>query len=164
MRNRRRKILLKPFLQLQFGLYSVLPFSVALVYILYTLWIRVRYILLETGVDQDALLHVREQGLEASLNVFLALVFFTFCNMLVSTVLTFRLVGPTIAFRRHLRALIAGDYNVRTKLRRNDAFREVARDLNKLSAVLEARDKGVEAQELIDQDSTIDSGEDSYEE
>jgi len=48
-------------------------------------------------------------------------------------------VGPTVAFRRHLRALAAGDYSARTYLRPHDAFQEVADELNALSRALETR-------------------------
>jgi methyl-accepting chemotaxis protein len=61
----------------------------------------------------------------------------------VSVVYAHRLVGPTVAMRRHIEALKNGDYSVRTVLRRKDAFAEVARDLNELAEILEgARLKG----------------------
>lgn len=61
---------------------------------------------------------------------------FILVNLALSVYLTHKLVGPTIAFRRHIRALAAGDYQARTSLRAGDAFGEVADELNALSAKL----------------------------
>jgi nitrate/nitrite-specific signal transduction histidine kinase len=60
-------------------------------------------------------------------------VIFVVVSLLTSIYFTHRLVGPTVAFRRHIDALIAGDYKVKTTLRNHDAFTEVAESLNKLS-------------------------------
>ena len=56
----------------------------------------------------------------------------------VSVVYLHRLVGPMVAFRRHLEALKNGDYSSRVQLRRKDAFEDVAEDLNELAQILEA--------------------------
>ncbi len=51
---------------------------------------------------------------------------------------THRLVGPSVAFRRHLYALRHGDYGERVSLRRGgSAFRDVARGLNLLAEQLQ---------------------------
>jgi signal transduction histidine kinase len=57
----------------------------------------------------------------------------------ISIVFTHRLIGPTIAFRRHIRALTEGKYQSRVVLRKGDAFIEVADDLNKLAETLEKK-------------------------
>lgn len=44
-----------------------------------------------------------------------------------------RLVGPVVAFRRMLAALLAGDLGARVQLRRGSAFHELADDLNALA-------------------------------
>ena len=44
-----------------------------------------------------------------------------------------RFVGPVIAFRRMLAALLAGDASARVQLRRGSAFVELAEDLNALA-------------------------------
>ena len=44
-----------------------------------------------------------------------------------------RLIGPVIAFRRMLAALMAGDASARVQLRRDSAFGELADDLNALA-------------------------------
>lgn len=58
---------------------------------------------------------------------------FVVVSLVSSIYFTHRLVGPTVAFRRHIEALIAGDYKVKTTLRARDAFTEVADSLNQLS-------------------------------
>lgn len=65
--------------------------------------------------------------------VLAASVGFVLVNLLASIYVTHRLVGPTVAFRRHIRGLLDGNFDVKTKLRRGDAFGEVAEDLNRLS-------------------------------
>ncbi len=52
-----------------------------------------------------------------------------------------RLLGPTVALERHVRALKLGDYDTRLKLRSGDhAYNEVARHLNELAERLAERD------------------------
>ena len=51
---------------------------------------------------------------------------------------THQLVGPTVAFRRHIAALRRGDYSARIALRSRDTvFRDVATQLNELAAQLQ---------------------------
>jgi methyl-accepting chemotaxis protein len=57
----------------------------------------------------------------------------------LSVVYLHRLVGSTIAFSRHVRALRNGEYSSRIKLRKNDAFWELAQDMNDLAASLECK-------------------------
>jgi methyl-accepting chemotaxis protein len=59
----------------------------------------------------------------------------------VAVVLTHRMVGPMVAIRRHIEALKQGDLSARVRLRKRDAFKDVARDLNELAEALEEREK-----------------------
>ena len=72
----------------------------------------------------------------------LALLLFFLSNIATSVFYTHKLVGPTIAFRRHIEELTNGNYTAKTTLRKLDAFREVADDLNILSERLEEKSKG----------------------
>ncbi len=56
--------------------------------------------------------------------------------LVVSVVYVHRMVGPMVAFRRHLEALKNGDYGSRVNLRKNDAFMELQDDLNELAEIL----------------------------
>jgi signal transduction histidine kinase len=69
------------------------------------------------------------------------LIFYVLTNMGVTIIFTHKLVGPTVAFRRHIRMLTEGRYDYRTTLRKGDAFQEVADDLNHLSAHLSGKSK-----------------------
>jgi hypothetical protein len=56
-----------------------------------------------------------------------------------------RLVGPVVAFRRMLAALLAGDDSARVRLRRSSAFHELADDLNALAEQLSEKDAAPQA-------------------
>jgi methyl-accepting chemotaxis protein len=66
----------------------------------------------------------------------------------VAIVFLHRLVGPTVALRRQVEALKNGDSSARVTLRRNDAFSELADDLNELAALLEQGDKPEQSRRL----------------
>lgn len=50
---------------------------------------------------------------------------------------THRMVGPTVAFKRHITNLIKGNYDSKIKLRNGDAFEDVAELLNELGDCLQ---------------------------
>ena len=54
---------------------------------------------------------------------------------------THKMVGPMVAFRRQVQALIGGDYSARVKLRKRDAFQGLSDDLNELAECLEGQEK-----------------------
>ena len=64
---------------------------------------------------------------------------FVLLNLCASIYFTHKMVGPTVAFRRHIAALKEGRYDAKIKLRRGDAFNEVASALNELSDVLHSK-------------------------
>lgn len=148
-RPRRKQVLLQPLLQTKLGLYSMLlslAFSAAVLGVLHAQWSRLRT-WLEWTTQVDGLIDSELASQGSGTLVWLAILILIFFvgNVMISVLATHRLVGPTIAFRRHLESLIAGDYSARTELRSNDAFREVADDLNRLSAALEERHGGGES-------------------
>jgi nitrogen fixation/metabolism regulation signal transduction histidine kinase len=57
-------------------------------------------------------------------------------NVAVTVLYTHRIVGPAVAFRRHVRDLIEGRYDAKLKLRPNDDFAQLASDLNELSETM----------------------------
>ena len=57
----------------------------------------------------------------------------------LSVIYVKRLVGPTVAFRRHVESLKNGNYQARVRLRDNDAFTDLADDLNELAGLLEEK-------------------------
>jgi len=54
---------------------------------------------------------------------------------------THRLVGPMVAFRRHIRSLREGNYTHRTQLRESDNFVGFAEELNALSEHMSGKGK-----------------------
>lgn len=52
-----------------------------------------------------------------------------------------RLLGPIVAFRRHIEALKNGDYGARVQLRKGDPFTDVADDMNDLTTILRTNEK-----------------------
>jgi methyl-accepting chemotaxis protein len=61
--------------------------------------------------------------------------------LVVSVVHSHRMVGPSVALRRHVEALKNGDFSARVALRRKDAFGDLAEDLNELAMLLEYGEK-----------------------
>jgi len=66
---------------------------------------------------------------------------YTLAVLTVCIVYVHRMVGPIVPFRRHIEALKNGDFSSRVKLRRGDAFEDVASDLNELAELLAEQEK-----------------------
>jgi hypothetical protein len=142
-RNQRdlRNYLLEPSVQIRPGIYAIVLgtlFVVGCLGVLYAGYVRVLPQLLDLTEEKDAVqAAIAGSFRQTSLYLLLLSVLFMVCTVAVSVVYTHRLVGPTYAFRRHLRSLRLGHYEVRTILRKDDAFADVAQDLNDLAAHLE---------------------------
>jgi hypothetical protein len=135
-----RNFILQPFLQVRLGLYSILLsmfFMLAIAGVLYLNLAKFSEIILQlTGVEEEVR-DLLNQYTGPTIVQTLVLVFlYGLVNIIVAVVFTHKLVGPTIAFRRHIRMIKEGRYDYRTTLRKGDAFSEVANDLNDLSAHL----------------------------
>ncbi len=55
----------------------------------------------------------------------------------IGIALSHRIFGPIIPLKRHVEALIAGQYESRVQLRKKDEFQDLATELNRLAAALE---------------------------
>jgi len=135
-----KNLLLKPLLQVKLGLYSILMSSVFVVTFCSVLLVSFHH-LFELILDftdlRQEVIDVIQSGLYGIAGwLFLIVAVYFLASVLLSVVYTHRLIGPTIAFRRHIRALADGDYDSRINLRKNDAFVEVAEELNTLAEVL----------------------------
>lgn len=139
-KRRLRNYLLAPNLQIRIGIYFVL---------ISTLFVLCGAFLLYRELSELFGLIVNLTGVETEINeviqTYLAdvkwqayglAVFFVIVNTGASIFFTHRLVGPTIAFRRHAERLIAGDFSSRIRLRGGDAFVDVADVLNELAEKL----------------------------
>lgn len=141
-----KNYLLQPQVQVKLGLYNVLlsaVFGGAVFLLLRGHQERVQGLLDLLVASVPPEIQARLDTQFQSFAVWLALVVLVFvvASVLVSVVFTHRMVGPTYAFRRQLSELTAGNYAARVHLRRDDAFVEVADDLNRLAAALQAAER-----------------------
>jgi methyl-accepting chemotaxis protein len=131
---------LQPFLQIKLGMYCLILsilFVVSLGLVLYVNLENLYNVVLElTGVRSEVIPLIESSIAPAKTQLLLLSGIYILLTLLISMLYTHRLVGPTIAFRRHIRAISDGDFKLRTNLRPGDAFSEVADDLNKLSEKL----------------------------
>jgi hypothetical protein len=140
-KRRVRNFMLQPLLQVKLGLYSILLsmlFAIALGAILYhNFHGLVGSIVLLTDAEDEVNDLFMDYWRGTQIWIYLCFFIYLLATVLVSVLYTHRLVGPTIAFRRHIRSIADGRYNARTYLRKGDAFAEVAEELNRLSEIME---------------------------
>lgn len=138
--RRIKNYLLQPLLQTKIGIYCILLaalFSTIIGGLLYLHLSRFTAIVLQlTDVEEDVVLQFQNYIAEVRIWLMLLVGTYLACTILVSVVYTHKLVGPTYAFRRHISALRHGNFKAKTFLRKSDAFKEVADELNNLSDVL----------------------------
>ncbi len=142
-KRRLSNLLIQPLLQTQIGLYCIgLSFLfVALVSVILYQNLGNLFDVFFTLSDGQVTLHTVTAAYLDNIKawVYLCLAIYVVSTIGISILYTHRLVGPTVAFRRHLDAIESGDYSYRTILRKNDAFQEVATRLNEVSEMLEAK-------------------------
>lgn len=63
-------------------------------------------------------------------------IFYVLVVTAIGIAYTHKMVGPMVAFRRQVQALIGGDFTARVNLRKRDAFLGLADDLNELAETL----------------------------
>lgn len=143
--RRYSNLLLKPSIQLKIGFYSIttaLIFSALFTLLFYFHLGQFTELLIElTDMEEivrEELGHYLAQAFPSMLA--LGLVFFI-ANLVIAVLFTHKLVGPSYAFRRHIQHLMAGDYSSRVSLRKNDAFDEVAEDLNRLAEWMQEKEE-----------------------
>lgn len=142
-RRKLRNRIQKPGLQLRFPLYTILLtvfFAGSIVATVY----------LSFGDLYNSILNVSELGeyyknairenFQASIGL-LTMFFLAYITLIVvlSVVVTHRMIGPTYSFVRQIRALKNGDYYARIVLRKHDEFKDVAKELNELAEILECK-------------------------
>ena len=86
-----------------------------------------------------------EQAAAATANTSIVLMT-TYCFLLLSFLcsalflgltITHRYLGPMVPIQRHVKNLLEGKFDKRIQLRKNDQFKELAEDLNRLAARLQ---------------------------
>lgn len=142
-KRRVRNFLLQPLLQVKIGLFSILLsilFAGALAALLYfNFFPLIDTVLKMTDADEEVRDFFMDEWRAKQLWVYLAFFVYLVAQISMSILYTHRLVGPTYAFRRHIRSLAEGRYSARTYLRKGDGFLEVADELNHLSEVMDRK-------------------------
>jgi hypothetical protein len=136
-----RNFLLKPGLQLKLAFY-ILLLSLGFVFITVLfgkLYFEQTYITLVDNTTQSEYIQaiVTQQIHDFKSLSLLLLAVYTVLIVLVATVYTHRMIGPTLPIMRHVKALKEGFYSHRVKLREYDCFQELADELNELAEILE---------------------------
>ena len=147
-RNNRRfkNLLLAPSYQFRMGVIAILlaaAFGAAIAFLLYNKLGVIFSVMLDLTDAKEEVSQLLRKNITSLWWQFSAvLVAYLGLNIGFSVVITHRMVGPTYAFRRHIRSLLDGNYTARTRLREGDAFSEVAEGLNELSVKLEKQSGG----------------------
>ncbi len=140
-KRRVKNFMLQPLLQVKLGIYSILLstlFALAIAAIMYhNFHDFVGSIITLTDAPEEVTDMFADYWRGTRIWIFLSFAIYLAATVLLSVLYTHKLVGPTIAFRRHIRSITEGRYNARTYLRKGDAFAEVADELNRLSEVME---------------------------
>lgn len=134
---------LQPLVQVKLGLYAIilaLGFCLSMVAVFYVNLHRFYDMVLELTDLRDEVTAILDSYIQGIVTwIILGTIIYFALTVLMSIFFTHRLVGPTYAFRRHIRELSKANYKSRVCLRKADAFSEVAEDLNQLAEVLETR-------------------------
>jgi HAMP domain-containing protein len=138
-----RNLLLKPKLQLKLALYALLlSLGFLFVTVLFgKLYFEQTYITLVENTTQAEYVQaiINQQIHDFKSMSLLLLAGYIVLMVVLVTVYTHRMIGPTLPIMRHVKALKAGFYSHRVKLRRYDSFQELADELNDLAETLEQR-------------------------
>ena len=142
-RYRRRvvNLLLQPFVQLRVGLANV---TISLIFVCllggyaYTKLVHFADVVVTlTQADKEIFQLLSGYLSNVAWTTVIGAVVFILVTLFLDVWLTHKMVGPTVAFRRHIKELMEGNFQAKTSLRRGDAFTEVADDLNLLSEKLQ---------------------------
>ena len=136
----KRKIgnyLLEPLLQVKLGLYAIilaLIFCFGMVWLVYETFHRFYDIMLELTDLREEVTEILNSHMDSMLLwSFIGIAVYFTITVIMSIFYTHRLIGPTVAFRRHVAELKKGNYRSRVALRKSDAFSELAEELNDLA-------------------------------
>lgn len=79
--------------------------------------------------------------------------FYVFAIISICIIHSHRMIGPTVAFRRQLEALLKGEYKARIKLRDGDYYQNLAELFNRLAEQLDQK----HPEAFVDSDNPDDS-------
>ena len=140
-----RNFLLNPSIQLAFALNIIVLsvfFVISVAFVIYfQLGDFIQNILNIADFDAKTLIALQGDWDKTLLWLGLFMVSFIVLLTILCVLYTHRLIGPTVAFKRHIDALNSGNYSSRVNLRDGDAFEDVAYKLNELAKTLEDKEK-----------------------
>jgi hypothetical protein len=140
-KRRLSNFMLQPLWQIRLGLYSIIlsfVFCGALVGLFYFNFHKFYDLVLELTDLRDEVTVILQQYVQSFITwVVLGSAVYLVITIILSIFFTHRLIGPSYAFRRHIRELKNGNYASRVVLRKGDAFPEEAEDLNELAVALD---------------------------
>ncbi len=142
-RRRLRNFMIRPGVQIRHLVYVL---SVGLVFMLVmfsfmlmTLTSMFNQAAQIANIEYDIQLAIQNAIISAWIVFTLSCLAFAVLSAAIGILLTHRVFGPIVPIRRHLAALKEGNYKVVTQLRQQDELKDVADDLNQVSAMLEKR-------------------------
>ena len=144
--RRIKNFLLMPNIQIRLGAYMVMLAILLLASLVSIVYVKMGEIVslivqltdVEDEVEEVLLNYVQDM----SWWILLAISLYIAINLAISVWYTHKMIGPTYAFRRHVKALAKGEFFAKTILRKGDAFEELAQDLNDLSDTLAGKEEG----------------------
>lgn len=140
-RRRFKNLLIKPELQLRLPLYLLLVtiiFAVSCWIVLHVAFDGLYEFAFEQGNIGEQVGDVLRHHIRVVLTVFTLLaIMYVLLTIGLSVAYLHKLIGPAVAFKRHIRALSDGTYSSRIMLRQNDAFGKMAVELNELAEALD---------------------------
>ncbi len=142
-RRRFKSLLIKPELQLRLPVYLLVVtviFACASWIVLHIAFDGLYGFVFEQGNIGEQVGDVLRHHIRIVVTVStLLIVMYVLLTIGLSIAYLHKLIGPSIAFKRHIRALNDGNYSSRILLRQNDAFGEMANELNDLAETLEKK-------------------------
>lgn len=144
--RRLKNLLLRPVLQLKLPLYALtltIGFVLISSYLVYFGFENLYGLVVgQADLGEYVAQTVKHETRDLAQVVLWVLLVYGLMMLSVCVVYTHKLIGPTIAFRNHVKALKRGNYDARVTLRKGDAFQELGSELNDLAAALAEKHVG----------------------
>ncbi len=138
--------LIRPLVQTKLGIYCItvsLAFGVFLSFVIYVNMARfIDYTMHLTRAEATIESMLRQNLASIQFFIYLIVACYVASMVVLSIWYTHRLVGPIVAFEKHIDALQNGDFTHRTYLRKGDTFHDTAELLNQATESLEERFNG----------------------
>ncbi|MGE4133554.1 MAG: hypothetical protein AB7F86_18100 [Bdellovibrionales bacterium] len=142
-KHSRKQWLIEPQYQLRFAFYFIgggITLQMLLcLYLLYSLEATLQKILNESQMPEDITITLLDKVGTVELNITVISMFLMVIAVILGVRTTHRIYGPIVQVRKHVAALMSGDFSSRIHLRDRDHFTELSEDLNQLAEVLAKR-------------------------